>query len=1200
MTRTDTPFRRLDGGDWVQCERAVERFEDAWRRGPAPALDDYLPAGPGLRHAVLVELVHTDLELRLAAGEDTRVERYLDRYPELAADRGATLELVTAEYALRLRRDSGQTVGEYVRRFPGLADDLPAWLDRAAAEAEPTVTRTGRATVRSGDPAEWPAIPGYEILGELGRGGMGVVYKARQVKLNRTVAVKMILAGPFTGPEDLTRFRTEAEAAARLQHPNIVQVHEVGEQDGRPYVVLEYVDGGGLAARLGGTPLPAREAAELVETLARAMHYAHSRGVVHRDLKPANVLLTADGAPKVSDFGLAKRLDQSDGPTLSGSVVGTPSYMAPEQAAGKSKEIGPAADVYALGAILYELLTGRPPFHAATPLDTLYQVVHQDPVPVRRLNPANHRDLETVCLMCLEKDSARRYPSALALTEDLRRFLTHRPILARPAAAWERGWRWCRRNPAVAALLVVAVGLLAATAAVGLVGYVQTSAALQESEKNLGAARVARAETSAALEQSERNLGAARVARAEEAEQRRAAEMERDSAKRRLYLAHLHLASRAWESGETGRVKDLLTGHRAAGQDDLRGWEWYYLLALCHRDLLTLSEHTGTVWNVTWSPDGTKLASASSDGTVRVRDVAGPNEFRVLTGHTGPVRAVAWSPDGRWLASAGEDRTVRVWDADAGREDRTLDGHTRTVMAVAWGPDGRHLASAGEDQTLRVWDVAERKEVFPARKHEGAVLAVAWSPDGRRIASAGNDQAIRGWDASTGAATFTLTGHDGTVRGLSWRAETPQLASAGVDRTVRLWDLDKQEGVRTLYGHADWVIAVAWDPGGGRLASGGKDRIVRVWDPATGNERLTHRGHAEGIGGVAWHPDGGRLASCGDDRTVKIWDPAAEQTGPTLRGNRDRVNAVAWSPDGRWLASAGRDRRARVWDAGTGAPAFPAAQHAGPVHTVAWSRGGWLASAGDDKAVWVWNPVTRKVRTLGEHNGAVRGLAWSPDGRRLASAGDDRTVRVWDVEAGTELWARATPDGAVRAVAWTPDGRRLASAHDDPRQIGPHRAAPGEPVIRVWDVATGDEAVQPLRGHTGGIDAVSWAPDGRRLASASWDRTVRVWDVAGGEKTYALTGHARYVLAVAWSPDGRRIASAGDDLTVKLWDPVTCQETLTLRGHQEIVGALAWSPDGRRLASGSWDRTVKVWDASTGYEREAGGSRAATADRPCR
>jgi tetratricopeptide (TPR) repeat protein len=422
-----------------QVDQVCNRFEAAWKAGTPPRLEDFLGDAPDrVRAALLRELIPLEVYYRRARGEDCRPEEYQARFPSLGA----------------------------------------AWLAEALGERVPEATSASQAGVRPPDDAArvetpqegLPSFGDYEILGELGRGGMGVVYHARQRQLDRPVALKMILAGAHAGPEELARFRSEAAALARLQHPNIVQIYEVGEHDGRPYFCLEYVEGGSLADKLGGTPLAAGPAAALVQTLAGAVHAAHRRGVVHRDLKPANVLLTADGAPKVTDFGLAKRLDAPAGGTQSGAILGTPSYMAPEQAAGKSREIGPAADVYALGAILYELLIGRPPFKAATMLDTLLQVQTEEPVPPRRLQPQVPVDLETICLKCLRKDARQRYASALELAEDLHRFQGGEPIRARPVSAWERTWKWARRRPAHAAL-VVAVALLLLSGAAGAASY---------------------------------------------------------------------------------------------------------------------------------------------------------------------------------------------------------------------------------------------------------------------------------------------------------------------------------------------------------------------------------------------------------------------------------------------------------------------------------------------------------------------------------------------------------------------------------------------------------------------------------------------------------------------------------------------------------------------------------------------------------
>ena len=426
---------------------------------PGPSLADALAAAGGADALQRLALLRADQHRRWRRGERLLVEAYLDSVPALRDDAETLLDLIYSEVLLREEAGERPEAEEYVRRFPAHEAALRLQFDLHQAVASDTslMGRTRAFTPGAqlagqearARPAGVPAavrLPGYEIEEVLGRGGMGVVYKARHLALNRVVALKMVLSGGHAGEAELARFRTEAAALARLQHPHIVQIFEVGEQDGRPYFALEYVEGGGLSAKLNGTPWEARQAAALVETLARAVHAAHERRVVHRDLKPANVLLTADGTPKITDFGLAKKLDADDGISRSGQVVGTPSYMPPEQAAGRGREVGPAADTYALGAILYELLTGRPPFKGPTSLDTLHQVLTDEPVPPRRLNPRTPRDLETVCLKCLEKQPARRYGTALELADDLGRFQAGRSVRARPVGVLERGWKWARRT----------------------------------------------------------------------------------------------------------------------------------------------------------------------------------------------------------------------------------------------------------------------------------------------------------------------------------------------------------------------------------------------------------------------------------------------------------------------------------------------------------------------------------------------------------------------------------------------------------------------------------------------------------------------------------------------------------------------------------------------------------------------------------
>jgi hypothetical protein len=416
---------------------------------------------------------------------------------ELCRDRPDLLSKLEQRIAvLEWMTESGDAMHETATLDPAAASHAAPDLAAAKQGALPTLDYL--APTCEPVPTNWPKIPGYEIVGELGRGGMGVVYKARQTQLGRMVALKMILSGGMAGQDELARFRTEAEAIARLQHANIVQIHEVGEHEGRPFFSLEFCAGGSLADKLNGTPLPADEAARLVETLAQAMKAAHQAHVIHRDLKPANVLLTADGTPRISDFGLAKKLDVP-GQTYTGAVMGTPSYMAPEQASGE-KDVGTAADVYALGAILYELLTGRPPFKAATTLDTILQVKYDEPVPPRQLQSKVPRDLETICLKCLQKKPSARYARALDLAEDLRRFRAGEPIRTRPPGPLERSWKLACRHPGWATALVVFAAGFVVSAVLASVAKQEATRAEQQAEwAKQEASRAARAMSELAL-----------------------------------------------------------------------------------------------------------------------------------------------------------------------------------------------------------------------------------------------------------------------------------------------------------------------------------------------------------------------------------------------------------------------------------------------------------------------------------------------------------------------------------------------------------------------------------------------------------------------------------------------------------------------------------------------------------------------------
>jgi serine/threonine protein kinase len=670
-----------------------------------------------------------------------------------------------------------QVLAELARRFgtcprprpdrlpeDGRAVDDPAdyFLRRLGQEAVPegwlpprVAGRTGVSTLLgptgAAVSAEVPDVPGYRVLDVLGRGGMGVVYRAWQVRPNRVVALKMVLAGTHAGREELARFRTEAEAAARLQHPNIVQVYEVGEcppsggNPPLPYFAMEFVGGGSLAQQLGGTPLPVRHVAQLLETLARAVHHAHQRGIVHRDLTPANVLLTDDGAPKITDFGLAKDLLLGSARrTRTGAIVGTPSYMSPEQAGGSSRAIGPATDVYALGAILYEALTGRPPFKAETPLETIAQVVSNEPVTPVHLQPRVPRDLETICLKCLQKEPARRYASAQDLAEDLKRFLSHQPVQARRTRAVERGWRWCRRNPWLAAMTTAAACLLVVVTAVSTVSAIWLAersstalAAKKDATDKLWDSLMAQARAGRFSRRQGQRFQSLRAL--EDAAKIRVTPELRNEAIACMALPDLRIAGQwdGWSAG-VGMVEFDNRLERYARTDGDGNVHVHWVA-----DGTEVGSVAGPDDWPRLSPDGRLLAVRTKD-RAEVWDFSGPEPVSVL--NVQPAVAYAFSPDGAQFAVGSPDGSITIHDLASGRVKRRLEPVTPFPAWVdcAFQPRGHQLATTTATG-VQVRDL-DTGRVVAELIHPGGAKASAWHPDGALLAISGKDSQISLWD----------------------------------------------------------------------------------------------------------------------------------------------------------------------------------------------------------------------------------------------------------------------------------------------------------------------------------------------------------------------------------------------------------------------------------------------------------------------
>lgn len=1046
--------------------------------------------------------------------------------------------------------------------------------DAARANADPA-DDDSTPRLDMGFDAKAPHFGNYELLGEIGRGGMGIIYKARHRALDRIVALKVNRATAADSAEGVRRFQVEAEAVAKLDHPAIVPIFDVGAVQGQQYYSMAYVEGQSLAAAVAHGPLPSRRAAEIVQAVVDAVAYAHSQGVIHRDIKPENILLDATGRPRITDFGIAKCIDNETHLTHAGEAIGTPSYMPPEQAQGRMDEVGPQADVYSLGATLYCLLTGRPPFAAATSLDTFNLVIEREPVSPRLLNSALDRDLETIVLKCLEKRPEKRYASAAELAADLSRYLAHKPIVARPVGWIQKSVRWCRRNP------------LPASLSAGLVAIVATAFFLV-SFSYLGAKR----------------------ARDEAVHHERAGRFER-------YVTNMTSVSSALQSSNVAIAFRSLESAPVEHRD----WEWNYFRRqldraeckipilgdvqscefLSEREFLLEADRLAIVSPISGqilrtfddrlpgvrcvvARDRQSIAYMADDNTIVVRGLVGPERRTAMQKTPNPPVTIHFSGDGTrlygfennhhsffvWESSTG--RLLRTWerkdkpdsevvcafgdrnvaffdpprltfsilDLESGVRKSTLRGLTISMQTSKFTPDGKHfLANDGyPSNLLQMWDVETGERVAELRGHQNECRSIEFDQAGERIVTASFDQTVRVWDRM-GKTITVLRGHNGW----NWHAEISpdgkRVVSSSQDRTVRLWDIETGAQLVVLYGHSNVVFHCSYSPDGTLIASNEGGREVRIWNAKLAERDGVLRGHTGFVYGVAFHPDGERIASASWDGTIRIAEATTGRLLHTLTHRKNAsLNCVAFSPNGKLLAAMDRDDSVILWDFESG------------------------------KQIHRWK--------LDTNNWLNNRLAFSPDGRCIAAGEINGGVHLFDVDTFAEAALFKNEANAIHDVCFSPDGKWLAVS-------GRRSVSTGGGFI--WDLST-KQLAHHLESISGDAYALAYTPDGKSLICGSLDGTIKILETRNWTETavYRL-GTPIYSLAV--TPDATRLFVGTSDNGIRIWDLPSGQEVAELRGHDSYVHALSLSPDGSRLASASGDTTVRIWDTLSNTDRAA-------------